>query len=168
MRFAYKFNFSIDMFDAHKSPVLDVAQTFVNWRWFCRITWVSLRYEYQYSLKYYLTCILIRFNLWIVVKMLENVHPVANPIEMQYIFKYKLCAMHYKWFCHCHFEFRLVSSWTKINKMKEKIHKFVYETKGFDSAPFSFCTHHCCAHVWKIVFAWNATIKNVCFLPEIE
>lgn len=123
MRFAYKFNFSIDMFDAHKSPVLDVAQTFVNLRWFCRITWVSLRYEYQYSLKYYLTCIFIKLNLWIVVKMLENVHPVANPIEMQYIFKYKLCAMHYKWYCHCDFEFRLVSSvssWTQINKMKDK------------------------------------------------
>lgn len=51
MRFAYKFNFSIDMFDAHKSPVLDIVQTFVNLRWFCRITWVSLRYEYQYSLQ---------------------------------------------------------------------------------------------------------------------
>lgn len=28
--------------------------------------------------------------------------------------------------------------------------------------PLRFCTHHCCAHVWKIVFAWNATIKKTC------
>lgn len=124
MRFAYKFNFSIDMFDAHKSPVLDVAQTFVNLRWFCRITWVSVRYEYQYSLQKstWHAFSLDLISGWL-SKCLKMCILLLSQSKCNISPSMELCAMHYKWYCHCHFEFRLVSSvssWTKINKMKEK------------------------------------------------